>query len=82
MTIISIGSFERIDMLPNEEIILDNGVFLAAPSHMNYTLVRLGKSLISSFLGFFDGSGTRNMIDEGFYCRYMWSFGRCNRNGS
>lgn len=45
------GSFERIDLLPNEEIILDNGVFLAAPSHMNYTLVRLGKTFISSFLG-------------------------------
>lgn len=45
------GSFERIDLLPNEEIILDNGVFLAAPSHMTYTLVRLGKTFISSFLG-------------------------------
>lgn len=45
------GSFERIDLAQNEEIIIDNGVFLAAQSHMNYTLVRLGKTFTSSFLG-------------------------------
>lgn len=45
------GSFERIELKTNEEIIIDNGIFLAAPSFMKYTLVKLGKSYISSFLG-------------------------------
>ena len=38
------GTFEKIILADNETIIIDNGIFLAAPSHMNYDIVKLGKS--------------------------------------
>lgn len=45
------GTFEKITLQPNETIIIDNGIFLASPSHMNYTLEQLGNSVISSIFG-------------------------------
>lgn len=45
------GTFEKIILAENESIIIDNGIFLAAPSSLKYTLVKLGKSFISSILG-------------------------------
>ena len=45
------GTFEKIDLKENETILIDNGIFLAAPSQLKYTLVKLGKSFISSILG-------------------------------
>lgn len=45
------GTFEKITLPKGEEIIIDNGVFLAADSTMNYEILKLGTSFISSILG-------------------------------
>lgn len=45
------GTFEKITLKSNETIILDNGVFLASPSSMNYEIVQLGKSFVASIFG-------------------------------
>lgn len=47
----SYGSFERIDLDTNEVAVLDNGTFLACPANLNYQIVRLGKTLLSSLAG-------------------------------
>lgn len=45
------GTFERLDLETNEVAVLDNGTFLACPSSLNYQIVRLGKTLLSSLVG-------------------------------
>lgn len=45
------GTFERIDLEVNEVAVLDNGTFLACPASLNYQVVRLGKTLLSSLAG-------------------------------
>ncbi len=45
------GTFERIDLDVNEVAVLDNGTFLACPTGLNYQIVRLGKTLLSSLAG-------------------------------
>jgi len=45
------GTFERLDLEMNEVAVLDNGTFLACPASLNYQIVRLGKTLLSSLAG-------------------------------
>jgi uncharacterized protein (TIGR00266 family) len=45
------GSFEKIVLNSGQDIVVDNGYFLAAEKKMNYTIVNMGKTLISAFLG-------------------------------
>lgn len=45
------GTFERLDLEMNEVAVLDNGTFLACPASLNYQVVRLGKTLLSSLAG-------------------------------
>jgi uncharacterized protein (TIGR00266 family) len=47
----SYGTFERIDLKTNEVVVLDNGTFLACPANLNYQVVRLGKTMLSSLAG-------------------------------
>ena len=45
------GSFEKIVLNSGQEIVVDNGYFLAAEKKMNYTIVNMGKTLTSAFFG-------------------------------
>lgn len=45
------GTFERVELKEGENIILDNGTFLACPTSLNYEVVSLGQTLMSSLLG-------------------------------
>lgn len=45
------GSFKKIVLNSGEEIVIDNGYFLAAEKKMNYTIVNMGKTLISAAFG-------------------------------
>lgn len=45
------GSFERIDLSTNETAVLDNGTFLSCPTSLNYKVVKLGKTILSSLAG-------------------------------
>ena len=45
------GSFKKIVLGQGEEIIIDNGYFLAAEKNFEYDVVKLGKTLTSSFFG-------------------------------
>ena len=46
------GSFERHELVDaSDAITVDNGIFLACPNEMQYELVKLGKTLLSSFVG-------------------------------
>lgn len=49
------GSFRRHELLANQTLTVDNGLFLAAINKPSggelYTVVKLGKTLVSSFLG-------------------------------
>lgn len=45
------GSFEKIVLNSGEEIVVDNGYFLAAEKKMDYTIVNMGKTLTSAFFG-------------------------------
>ena len=45
------GTFEKIELKDKEEIIIDNGYFLACNKKMDYTIEKFGKTMSSSFLG-------------------------------
>lgn len=45
------GSFEKIVLNSGQEIVVDNGYFLAAEKKMDYTIVNMGKTLTSAFFG-------------------------------
>jgi uncharacterized protein (TIGR00266 family) len=45
------GTFEKIELKKNEDIIIDNGCFLAANKNMNYTIESLGKNLLGTLFG-------------------------------
>ena len=45
------GTFEKIELKTNEEIIIDNGCFLAANKNMNYTIESLGKNILGTLFG-------------------------------
>ena len=45
------GTFEKIELKDKEEIIIDNGYFLACNKKMDYTIEKLGKTMSSTFLG-------------------------------
>lgn len=45
------GSFERIEVPENDEIIVDNGMFLACHNRQQYSIEKIGKSLFKSFFG-------------------------------
>jgi len=45
------GSFEKIVLTSGQEIVVDNGYFLAAEKNMDYTIVKMGKTLTSAFFG-------------------------------
>jgi len=47
----SYGTFEKIELKPNEVIIIDNGCFLASEKNMNYTIESLGKNILGTLLG-------------------------------
>ncbi len=47
----SFGSFERVEVPANDNVIVDNGMFLACNNVHQYTIEKIGKSLFSSFLG-------------------------------
>lgn len=45
------GTFEKIELKDKEEIIIDNGYFLACNKKMDYTIEKMGKTMTSTFLG-------------------------------
>ena len=45
------GSFEKIVLNSGQDIVVDNGYFLAAEKKMDYTIVNMGKTLTSAFFG-------------------------------
>lgn len=45
------GSHQRHDLKEGDELLIDNGLFLACPENVDYKIVQLGRSLLSSFLG-------------------------------
>jgi uncharacterized protein (TIGR00266 family) len=45
------GSFKRHDLAAGERLIVDNGIFLACPSSVSYTLETLGRTMISTVFG-------------------------------
>lgn len=46
------GSFEKHELKDaNDVLTIDNGIFLACPNQMQYSIVKLGRSLWSSFAG-------------------------------
>lgn len=45
------GGYERHKLAPGERLLVDNGLFMACPADMEYELVKLGRSLASSFFG-------------------------------
>ena len=42
---------KKIELKDKEEIIIDNGYFLACNKKMDYTIEKLGKTMASTFLG-------------------------------
>ena len=45
------GRFKAHELAQGEAMTVDNGLFLACPSSVTYTIVKLGKSFITSLLG-------------------------------
>lgn len=56
----SYGSFEKIEIEDKDDIIVDNGMFLACNNEQNYTIESIGKSIISSYLS-----------DEGYGMKFV-----------
>jgi uncharacterized protein (TIGR00266 family) len=50
----SFGMFEKHALLPQEEMIVDNGVFLAVDNDLDYEIVKLGRTILGSL---FSGEG-------------------------